>query len=180
MQHSEHESWVLAALEKFQGRLVRYAARITHDEHLAMDVVQHAFLKLCDQNPTELDGRLAPWLYTVCRNRAVEILRKEGRMHILADTVADSLVDATPQPDEVAAAGDTKIQLRTAVQSLTPPQQEVVDLWSDGFSYREISDITGRTETNIRVMVHRAIKAMREHPAIQQLMNEARGVRLET
>jgi RNA polymerase sigma-70 factor (ECF subfamily) len=42
--------------------------------------VQDTFLKLWQTDPDTVNGRLAPWLYTVCRNRAVDVCRKERRM----------------------------------------------------------------------------------------------------
>src|SRR4051794_796992 len=65
----ERREWVLAALEQFEGRLTRYAQRLTCDLDKARDVVQYVFLKLCDQSPKQIENRLAQWLYTVCRNR---------------------------------------------------------------------------------------------------------------
>src|SRR4051812_47542733 len=67
--------WVLAALDQYEGRLLSYAQRLLGDPDQARDVVQFTFLRLCDQSPEEIDDRLAQWLYTVCRNRALDLLR---------------------------------------------------------------------------------------------------------
>lgn len=71
--------WVDAAMREHEGALLRYAARITGDADLARDVAQDVFLRLCGENPATLNGRLRPWLYTVCRNRAIELRRKRKR-----------------------------------------------------------------------------------------------------
>ncbi|HVW37914.1 MAG TPA: sigma factor, partial [Pirellulales bacterium] len=59
--------WLRSVVARYEGPLVRYAARITGDAERARDVVQDTFLRLCEQDRAELDGRLAQWLYTVCR-----------------------------------------------------------------------------------------------------------------
>src|SRR6185436_5663544 len=71
--------WVLTALEQFEGRLVRYATRLLGDEHAARDAVQHTFLRLCHTSAEEMGERLAAWLFTVCRNRVLDVLRQAGR-----------------------------------------------------------------------------------------------------
>src|SRR5262245_40748162 len=77
--NSDRRAWVLAALDQFEGRLLRYAQRLLGNLDEARDVVQHAFLRLCDQSPDQIGDHLAQWLYTVCRNRALDILRHSGR-----------------------------------------------------------------------------------------------------
>jgi DNA-directed RNA polymerase specialized sigma24 family protein len=71
---------VRSALERFEGPLTRYAASITGDIERARDVVQDTFVRLCDEEPGRLNGCLAQWLFTVCRNRALDVQRKEQRM----------------------------------------------------------------------------------------------------
>jgi len=51
-------------------------AHITGDIEQAREVVQDTFLKLCRQKPAQIRNYLAQWLYTVCRNRALDVLRK--------------------------------------------------------------------------------------------------------
>src|SRR5262245_61842836 len=78
-QDNDRREWVLAALDQFERRLLRYAQRLTGNLDEARDVVQFVFLRLCDQSPDEIGDRLAQWLYTVCRNRAMDVLRSRGR-----------------------------------------------------------------------------------------------------
>ncbi len=78
-------TWVRSLLERHEGPLVRFAARITGDAERARDVVQEVFLRLCGQDPAALDGHAAAWLYTACRNRAVDVRRKERRMNSVSD-----------------------------------------------------------------------------------------------
>src|SRR4051812_24248938 len=77
--------WIRSAVEQYERPLVRYATRLLGDSERARDVAQDTFLKLCTQDRAEVEYRLAEWLFTVCRNRALDILRKEGRMTRLSD-----------------------------------------------------------------------------------------------
>ena len=87
---TEKHEWIEAALTRYERPLVSYTQRITGDLERARDVVQDAFTRLCAQEPGKLDGRLAPWLYTVCRNRALDVVKKDGRMALLEDRKAEA------------------------------------------------------------------------------------------
>lgn len=154
-------SRVLAALDEFERPLVRYALRLLGDEHSARDVVQHAFLRLCARRPGELAGRVGPWLFAVCRNRAVDVLRTRGRVGPL-DGEAPEPPGREPDPAAAAEQDETYRRLGGLVAGLPPARREVVDLWSAGFSYSEIAQIAGYSEVNVRVLLHRAIKQLRE------------------
>lgn len=166
----DQRQWVLSLLERYEARLVRYAARMLGEEDSARDVVQHVFLRLCERPPDAAEGRTAQWLFTVCRNRAVDVLRKQKRTIQFEEGGAEAKLSREPNPATVAERRDLHTRLNRMVASLPPVQRELVDLWAEGFSYREISEITGEGEGKLRVLVHRAIKRLRNDPATQELL----------
>src|SRR5687768_5066094 len=64
--------WVRRAVARFERPLVRYTLHVTGDAERARDVVQEAFLRLCDQDPGRVGPHLTEWLYTVTRNLAID------------------------------------------------------------------------------------------------------------
>src|ERR1035437_10261745 len=78
--HEHAENFVQTAVVDYQSPLTRYAARLVGDPDHARDIVQDTFVKLMAQPRAEVDGHIAEWLFTVCRHRALDVLRKEGRM----------------------------------------------------------------------------------------------------
>ena len=175
----EQRDWVLAALDQFEPRLLRYAQRLLGSLDEARDVVQFVFLRLCDQSPADLDDRLAPWLYTVCRNRALDLLRSNGHVGWAVPTTARNTFAGhsppyTREPDPAHSAEQSELHdlLTTLAETLPDNQREALDLWSDGFSYLEISRIIDKQEGHIRVLVHRGLKTLREHPQVQALMDD--------
>ena len=171
-ESSDRREWVLAALDRYEARLARYAARLLRDEEAARDVVQHAFLRLCDQSPAELEGRLAPWLFTVCRNRAVDILRARKRTASLEQVHDLPHRNHQPDPAVTVERQDLYRRLNDLVAELPSGQREAVDLWTEGFAHAEIAQITGHSEGNVRVLVHRALKTLRRHPVARQLVEQ--------
>ena len=172
---SDQRHWVISLLEQYETRLVRYAARMLGDEDSARDVVQHVFLRLCERGPEETEGRAAQWLFTVCRNRAIDVLRKRKRTTQFEEGAVERQAGHEMGPASAAERHDLYIQLNRLVATLPESQREAVDLWAEGFSYREISDITGEGEGKLRVLVHRALKRLRNDPVTQRMLGGTGG-----
>src|SRR5688500_14355175 len=114
--------WIHAAAERFQRPLTLYAARIVGDADRARDVVQEAFAQLCRQG--ERDVSLPEWLYTVCRNRALDIRRKDKRMTQLDEAQAEAFgCEAAADPAEQVQRNDEAASLLSLLNRLPPNQQ---------------------------------------------------------
>jgi RNA polymerase sigma factor (sigma-70 family) len=168
----ESQGWVLEAVDLYELPLSRYARRLLGDVDLAADAVQHAFLKLCEESQERLRGRLAPWLFRVCRNRAVDHLRRAGREAAILDDPAGMAPVGGREPDPAVATerGDLAARLRELLRDLPAPQREAIDLWCEGLTYREIAEVTGRQEGHVRVLAHRGLSALRRHPMVRDLL----------
>ncbi|HVX15686.1 MAG TPA: sigma-70 family RNA polymerase sigma factor [Pirellulales bacterium] len=153
--------WLRSVVASYEGPLVRYAARITGDAERARDVVQDTFLRLCEQDRQQLDGRLAEWLYTVCRRRALDVQRKEHRMRATLPAELDRCPDQAPQADAVER-GEMHAAVLAVIGGLPTNQQEVVRLkFQAGLSYREIAGVTGLSVSNVGYLLHVALKTVR-------------------
>jgi RNA polymerase sigma factor (sigma-70 family) len=157
-------SFVQAAVARHQAPLLRYATRLLHgDADRAQDVVQDTFVRLMAQPPDHVDGHVAEWLFTVCRNRATDLLRKEGRMNRFAEGQAERLVASDPRPGTGIERAEQHAAVLRLIGQLPPNQQEVVRLkFQNGFSYQEISRITSLSVTNVGFILHTAIKRLRQ------------------
>jgi RNA polymerase sigma-70 factor (ECF subfamily) len=162
----DQRHWVLAAVDRFEGPLTLYATRLLGESDRARDVVQDTFLKLCKQEQAELQDRLAEWLFTVCRNRALDVLRKERRMHPLNDDHAAGFAAAEPDPAEAFTQADAARQAIELLETLPVNQREVIRLkFQHGFSYREISRISGHSVSNVGFLIHTGLKTLRRRLA---------------
>ena len=82
-------AWLHSVVQQYEGGLVRYAARLLGDADRARDVVQDTFLRLCREPREKVEDGARQWLFRVCRNRAVDVLKKENRMKALSDEQAE-------------------------------------------------------------------------------------------
>jgi RNA polymerase sigma-70 factor (ECF subfamily) len=155
--------WVRAAVAEFEAPLLRYALRFTHGElDGARDIVQDSFLRLCRASRSEVDGHLAQWLFTVCRNRALDLYRKEGRMNEVSPPSPDYAVSPQAGPTVALERSETIGSVLALVATLPHRQQECIRLkFQQGLSYKEISGITTFTVSYVGVLIHEGMKTLR-------------------
>ena len=150
-------------MDRYAGPLTKYAMLITDDLDLARDVVQDTFVRLCAENPVRLDLCLAQWLFTVCRNRALDVQRKERRMKPLSEVEMNSQVSPEPSPAVQAERREATTEALGLLAGLPRNQQEAVRLkFQNGLSYLEISKVMNLTVTNVGFLIHTAIKTLRQ------------------
>ncbi len=159
----------MSAVDTYERRLVRFAARLLGDEESARDVVQHAFLQLCRQRPEKIGGRLGPWLFTAARNRAFDLLRQRRRQPLGDGSPLDNLPSDDGDPACLLESRELGDLLLALVDKLPHAQRETVLLWLEGYSGAEIADITGRGKSTTRVHLHKALTTLREHPAVRKV-----------
>ncbi len=164
MKHNEtsHAEWLRATMAHHAGPLTRYAATITADLDRARDIVQDTFVRLCAEERSRVEPCLTEWLFTVCRHRALDVVRKENRMTRLDESELDTRASSTPSPAHETERQDTHRHVLRALATLPKNQQEVVRLkFQNGLSYEEISRITQLTVTNVGFLIHTAVKTLR-------------------
>jgi RNA polymerase sigma-70 factor (ECF subfamily) len=154
--------WLQSIVDRFEGPLIRYAARITGDLERGRDVVQETFLRLCREPEVAAGDHLAQWLFTVCRRLAIDVRRKETRMHTQDETAVCDLPAREIGPTRIECL-EQHDEVSRLVDALPTNQQEVVRLkFQEGMSYKAIAEITGLSVSNVGYLLHTAVKALRE------------------
>jgi RNA polymerase sigma-70 factor (ECF subfamily) len=162
MRRTPQSEWVVDALELHERPLIRYATWLLGDLDAARDVVQETFLRLCREDPARVEGHVAPWLFTVCRNLALDARKKAARMQMAGlehDEVAVAC-DLDERHDARQALG----RILDVLATLPSNQREVVHLkFQCDLSYKEISEITELSVSNVGFLLHTAVRAIRSH-----------------
>lgn len=159
-------------LAQHQPALLRYANHLLRDAGRAQEVVQDTFARYYAHPPPpelglpENAGRLKAWLFTVCRNRAFDVLKKERRMTPLTEPMTATQAHPAPPPEAVAEQRDTLAAVRVRLAELPGHQQEVVRLkFQAELSYKQIADVTGLTVSRVGNLLHHALKTLRTEMA---------------
>jgi RNA polymerase sigma factor (sigma-70 family) len=157
------EQFVEKALAEFESPLIGYAVTILNDLDRARDVVQDTFIRLCQQEPHKIRESLKTWLFTVCRNRAFDVLRKEKRVQPLDEVKWKRVAGTDLSPDEKAIRDERMAHVLNAMDRLSTNQREVILLkFQQGLSYQEIVEITGLSSGNVGFLIHTGLKRLRD------------------
>ena len=156
------EEFVRQALRDYESPLLGYATSFLHDIERARDVVQDTFIRLYQQDVEKVKGGLKSWLFTVCRNRALDVIRKEKRMVGLEEEQVSRLPSQRRSPSERADLQERVDQVHLALERLSDNQREVILLkFEQGLSYDEISEVTGLSSGNVGFLLHTGLKRLR-------------------
>ena len=148
---------------RYETRLVAYATRYIGSADLAKDVCQEVFLKLIEKPPRVLMcDSLAPWLFRVTRNLAID--KRRSRKFEIDEADADA-----PEPkadgDPLAvlqSKNDTDV-VRRLVQGLPPSLRDVVELRIHGeVSFKDIAVILRIPQGTALWRMHRAVEVLRQ------------------
>ena len=162
--------WVRLAVERHEAALTAYARNVLGgDAERARDVVQEAFLRLVGQDPARVGPHVTEWLYTVCRNLAIDHRRRDRRTERLTDAEIDGAVSDDPDPGDRSEADDALSHVLRCMQTLPRNQQECIRLkFQGGLSYKQISAVTNLTVTNVGFLIHTGLKTLRQRLAMEE------------
>jgi RNA polymerase sigma-70 factor (ECF subfamily) len=156
------------------GRLLAVARRFLHDEDLARDAVQDAFLSAFRAiHAFDGDALLATWLHRIVVNAALMKLRTRRRkpeqsIEPLLPAFAEDghhasrpVVAWTASAEESLLRGETRAQVRAAIAGLPDSYRTVLLLRDiEERSTREAADLLGISENALKLRLHRARQAL--------------------
>jgi RNA polymerase sigma factor (sigma-70 family) len=167
--------WVPSVMDDYEKPLTRYAAHITGDVERAREVVQDTFLKLCSQKPAQIRDHLAQWLYAVCRNRALDVRRKERRMTGINDAQLQLQSRSGPELPHALEQEEQLADVLKILNTLPANQQEVLRLKFQGdLSYLEISQVTNLSVSNVGFLIHTGLHTIRERVRTQPVLRRVK------
>ena len=139
-----------------------YATHLLGNADRASDVVQDTFMRLCKQPRQQIQHCVRQWLYRVCRNRALDVMKKESRMKTLDDVESNSRPSPEEDPGASVQRREECSEAKSLISKLPERQQEVIRLKvHGGLSYREISELTGLSVSNVGYLLSTGLKAVR-------------------
>lgn len=162
MNENDKKDWILSLLRQHESKLLHYVTRLLSDSEKAQEIVQESFLRLWNNKEwKKIRDYVVPWLFRVCRNLALDELRKDNPKMESIDSIL-SLPGNDPNPSETIETDQKINHLRKAIKLLTVREQEILNLKFQGdLSYKEIAEITGNTSTNVGFILHNALKKIK-------------------
>jgi len=151
---------LLVLFENEETPLLRYAYSLVGRRAVAEEIVQDVFLQL-HIKWENIDSPRA-WLYRCVRNRAFDHLRNHQReSEDGGQPKTHSLRDKSDAPITAMAKTEAVETLHEAIDSLQESDRELVTMkYFDGLKYREISEKTGMSISNVGYRLHHILKDM--------------------
>jgi RNA polymerase sigma-70 factor (ECF subfamily) len=151
---------VLEQLAALARRYVRHALgrRYGLDAGDCEDVVQEILLAVHNKRHTHDPKQfLLPWFYGIARYKVIDEIRRLTAARKVESYTEELEVEG--RTEDVGA----RMDVRRLLQELPAKQRKVLQLVKlDGLSVQEASGRTGYSESDVRVSVHRALKALRK------------------
>ena len=145
------------AVDEYADCVYRFIRGSLKDDDRANDIVQDSFEKLWI-HVAEIEYRVVKsWLYSTAYHNMIDILRREKKITSIESEEA-------PEAIHNEQYSDLNEILHEALTRL-PEQQRTSVLLRDyeGYSYREISDITGQSEAQVKINIYRARTTLRSY-----------------
>ncbi|GAB1417902.1 RNA polymerase sigma factor [Bacteroidales bacterium] len=148
-------------VELYADGLYRFLVKNLRDSEKARDLVQETFAKVWVKSSDIQMEKSKSYLFTTAYHAMVDSIRRDERMVRLDDKHRSRQMAFN-------SYSDLNEVLSEALQGLPEIQRTVVLLRDyEGYDYREIGEITGLSESQVKVYIFRARTALKNY--IQKL-----------
>ena len=145
---------------QYYNEALLYTVSLCRNRTVAEDIVSNAFFKALTMSDDSIRD-FKPWLLTVCRNEFISLCRKNSRF--TGEEIPEDYADSREDVIERIIRREEYRSLYRAIALLPEAQREAVTLfYFSGLSVKSISEITGKSETNTKVLLCRARDKLRK------------------
>ena len=149
----------------FAPQFFRFFLVRTGNRETAEDLTQEIFLKVIDKIGTYNEdlGSFSGWIWQIAKNNVKDYYRKKKTV-----ALSDFVLQNKENSDFLKGKNDPKTELKMTemldlIKDLNEEEQEVFSLrYLSDLSYRDISKTTKKSESSLRVLVHRVNKKIRK------------------
>ncbi|MER7664629.1 MULTISPECIES: sigma-70 family RNA polymerase sigma factor [unclassified Streptomyces] len=152
----------MADLQREHGpALLSFLQGLTYgDQQRAEDLLQETLVRAW-QHPEAFEGpyeSMRPWLFTVGRRLAIDARRSRLAR---PTEIGDGVLASTPDPADVTEAAVAALDVRAAVESLSPEHQAVlVRIYFEGLSVNEAAESLGIPPGTVKSRSYYALRAL--------------------
>ncbi len=142
---------------QYADNVYRFILKNLRHEEDAKDVVQTAFEKLWIHREEIDAAKSKSYLFTVAYHQMIDHIRKVKRVTLQEEFKENAMVQQGTQ-------NNLKKVLEQALSKLSETQRSLILLKDyEGYSYEEIGKITGLSDSQVKVYLHRARVQMKEY-----------------
>ena len=149
---------ILRQAFRYQDLLETYAYAWLNDWNLCKDAVQETFIQVSEKWEEIDENRLLPWLKTVTKRRAIDIIRKRNRMVHREDLM--NLVDGHFQTylndDLLEKSNKMRGKLQKCLSKLRPENLKLLlGFYDKRLSTDKLAELVNKSPNAVRILLHR-------------------------
>jgi len=144
-------------------KIYRFVYLKVNSQETAEDITSRVFTQSWDKFRTGQDIKNPrAYIYQIARNEVVSYYREKSKLRTVSIESAE-IIDPQPGVEEKNQLESDIEEVKKAISSLNDDYQNVL-IWRylDNLAIKEIAEIMERPEGTVRVMLHRALKEVRE------------------
>lgn len=145
------EEEFIQLVEKHQG-IIHKVSRLYRDTREDQeDLFQEIVFQLWKSFPGfRAEAKVSTWVYRIALNTAIAIFRKNT-----LDLVYEARISEKHHPESVQDLSENEEKMYEALRQLNEAERALISLYLDEYTYREIAEIVGISESNVGVKLNR-------------------------
>ncbi len=145
------------AVDLYADNLYRFILKNIHDVEKSKDIVQDTFLKVWDKHQEVSAEKVKSYMFSTGYRTMIDLIRREKKQSRIEEADLNKLTTS----DQYS---DLQKILHEALDQLPETQKAVILLRDyEGYNYLEIGEITGLTESQVKVYIYRARKFLQKY-----------------
>ncbi|MBN2519960.1 MAG: RNA polymerase sigma factor [Bacteroidales bacterium] len=139
-----------SAVDQYSDNIYRFVLKNLKDEDTAKDIIQDTFEKLWMKRENVSFQKVKSYLFTTAYHTLIDFIRKQSKVSVWEDINEEKFIYGHQY-------NDVQEVLNKAINYLPDIQRSVLLLRDyEGYSYQEITEITGLNESQVKVYIYRA------------------------
>jgi len=147
------------AVGENEGRIFRICRYYFSDADERNDAFQESLIRIWEKiDSFRNESSLNTWIYRVVVNTCLTCIRKEKKRKVLFESnrKTESLYVPVPHSEDKEEQANEKIQFfNSFMEQLSTLDRMLVSLYLEEFGTKEMAEVTGLSESNVRVKIHR-------------------------
>ncbi len=149
---------------RYKGRVFGLASRFTTDAHQLEDLAQETFIRAWQRlGQYRGDAPFEHWLTRIAVHACYDFLRRQRRLRFWQSATPLEEVELAVDDSAALSAAEARDRVEAALARLKPKERLVLTLLElEERSVREVAQLTGWSEANVKVRAFRAREALRK------------------